>query len=398
MSEPLVFRPWSSATKADPYPVYARLRAEAPVVFHEDLGVWTVARHRDVEAVLRDWKSFSSASGITVGGFAGLKPMIILMDPPRHDELRRLIARAFTPRRVAVLEERMRSIAAELLAPLAAAGAGDLVAAFARPFPTTVIAELLGVDAGDREAFCRWSDAIMLSGSDAAALEAAYGNIFDYFETTVARRRRQPGEDLVSALLRAEATGTGLTEDELLGFCALLLIAGHETMTNFLSLAAVTLDRLPDVRPQLIGDQGMLAPAVEELLRFEPPVHGLARTAVADVQLGGRSIGQGDMVLLLLGSANRDPDAFDDPDRFDLGRAATGSAAFGFGVHFCLGAGLARLEARVALGELLRRLPDFAVTADPIRWRTAIPTRGPVELPIATRRPTSNPAGVSSAR
>ena len=382
MEESLTFRPWSTATKADPYPVYARLRAEAPVRFHEDLGVWTIARHRDVEGALRDWETYSSASGITVGGFGGFKPMIILMDPPRHHDLRRLLSRAFTPRRVAVLEERMRAIAADLLGPMLSAGGGDFVAEFARPYPTTVIAELLGVDPGDRDAFCRWSDAIMLSGSDAAELEAAYANLFEYFETAVARRRRQPGEDLVSALLRGESAEGGLSEDELLGFCALLLIAGHETMTNFLSLAALTVDRLPELRRELIEDPGRCGVAVEELLRFEPPVHGLARTVTADVELAGQTIPRGDMVLLLLGSANRDPDAFEEPDRFDLAHVGGDNAAFGFGVHYCMGAGLARLEARVGLEELLRRMPDFVVGADPIRWRTAIPTRGPIDLPL----------------
>jgi cytochrome P450 len=382
MPEFRTFRPWSDETKADPYTVYAWLRTEAPVQYHENLGVWTVARHHDVEYALRDWEIFSSASGITVGGFAGLKPMIILMDPPRHNELRRLLSRAFTPRRVAVLEERMRAIAADLLHPMVTAGGGDLVAQFARPYPATVIAELLGVDSGDRDAFCRWSDAIMLSGSDAAELEAAYGNIFEYFETTVSRRRRQQGEDVVSALLRGESTEGGLSEDELLGFCALLLIAGHETMTNFLSLAALTIDRLPRLHRQLVGDPSLLEAAVEELLRFEPPVHGLARTVMADVELGGRIIPKGDMVLLLLGSANRDPLAFDDPDRFDLVRVGGDNAAFGFGVHYCMGAGLARLEARVGLEELLRRMPEFTVIADPLRWRTLIPTRGPVDLPV----------------
>lgn len=382
MQESLTFRPWSTAIKADPYPFYARLRAEAPVWFHENLGVWTIARHRDVEDALRDWETFSSASGITVGGFAGLKPMIILMDPPRHNELRRLLSRAFTPRRVAVLEERMRAVAADLLGPIARSGGGDLVAQFARPYPATVIAELLGVDPGDRDAFCRWSDAIMLSGSDAAQLEAAYGNLFEYFETAVTRRRRQPGEDLVSVLLRGESGEGGLNEDELLGFCALLLIAGHETMTNFLSLAALTLDRLPGLRRELLDNPSLVSAAVEELLRFEPPVHGLARTVTVDVEFAGQTIPQGNMVLLLLGSANRDPDAFEDPDRFDLARVAGDNAAFGFGVHYCMGAGLARLEARVGLEELLRRMPQFAVRADRIRWRTAIPTRGPVDLPV----------------
>lgn len=380
-ADPHAFRPWKRETKADPYPVYARLRAEAPVRFQPELGVWTVARHRDVEMALRDWQTYSSAEGITVGGFAGLKPMIILMDPPRHDELRRLLARAFTPRRVAVLEDRMRAIARNLLSPIAQAGEGDLVAGFARPYPATVIAELLGVSPADQDEFCRWSDDIMLSGSDPDALSAAYTRMFEYFETTVARRRREPGEDLVSALVRAGSSGE-LHEDELLGFCALLLIAGHETMTNFLSLAALTIDRDDGLRSALVESPAAMGAAVEELLRYEPPVHALARTATRDTELGGQQIPAGQMVLLLLASANRDPDVFDDPDRFRLDRPAAPGVAFGFGTHYCMGAGLARLEARVALEELLAAMPGFRVTADPVRWRTAVPTRGPVDLPV----------------
>lgn len=382
VADPLDLLPWKQRQKADPHLVYERLRDEAPVRFQEHLGVWTVARYHDVETALRDWETFSSAGGITVGGFAGLKPMIILMDPPRHDQLRRLLSRAFTPRRVAVLEERMRAIAVELLEPLVRRGEGDLLAEFCRPYPAIVIAELLGVSPADRTDFCRWSDEIMLSGSDDDAIAAAYADMFDYFETTISRRRREPGEDLVSALVRSESADGALTEDELLGFCALLLIAGHETMTNFLSLAALTIDGDRSIRDALVADDAVIPKAIDELLRFEPPVHGIARTLTVDTVLGEQQLAAGEMVLLLLASANRDPEVFSDPDRFVLDRTPGAGVAFGFGTHYCMGAGLARLEARVAIEELLRAMPDFRVATDQLRWRTMIPTRGPTAVPV----------------
>lgn len=378
----LDFRPWRPETKADPFSYYARLRAEAPVRFHERLGVWSLARHADVERALRDWQTYSSAGGITVGGFAGFKPMLITMDPPRHDELRKLVARAFTPRRVAVLEARMRSVASSLLEPLAAAGTGDLLADFARPYPATVIAELLGVSPADQAEFCRWSDEIMLSGADHGVLAEAYEHLFEYFETTVARRRREPAEDLVSALVRAQATEGSLSDDELLGFCALLLIAGHETMTNFISLAAITLQHHADVRERLRSHPEAVAPTIEELLRYEPPVHAIARTLRREVTIDDHVLPAGEMVLLLLASANRDETVFSDADTFDPDRGSAG-LAFGFGTHYCMGAGLARLEARVALDEMLRLVPDVEL-AHPIEWRSAIPTRGPAALPFTT--------------
>jgi cytochrome P450 len=378
------FNPYSRRLHADPYPAYARLRDEEPVCHNAKLGFWALARYDDVLAALKDWETYSSASGITLAAFSGLKPMIILMDPPRQGELRKLLLKAFTPRRVAGLEARIREIARELIGAFAGRGACELMADFAAPYPTTVIAELLGIPRADREQFKAWSDAIMTAPSvDGEALTRAYAAIFAYFERIVAERRRRPGDDLVSALVAAEAEGRRLTEDELLGFCALLLIAGNETMANFLGNAVWTLARQPEARRALAADASLLPVAVEELLRYEPPVHELARTLTRDVVLHGRTLAKGDRVLLLLASANRDPRRFAEPERLDLRRDPNLHLAFGFGIHFCMGASLARLEARVALEELLAALPEYRVTAEAIRWFRTPAVRGPAALPLA---------------
>jgi cytochrome P450 len=383
MARVVEFNPYSRRHHADPYPAYAKLRDETPVARNERLGIWMLSRYDDVLDALKDWKTFSSASGITVQAFTGLKPMIILMDPPDQTRIRGILLKALTPRRIDALEERIRRIARDLIAAFSAQGSCDFVRAFAAPYPTTVIAELLGIDVADREKFKHWSDAIMTSASPQAdSLAEAYGQIFDYFEGVVAQRRAKPGDDLISALVAAEEQGERLSEDELLGFCALLLIAGNETMANFLSNAMLTLHRQPVAHRSLVADPSSLATAVDELLRFEPPVHELARTLKHDVELRGQKLCEGDRVLLLLASANRDASRFDSPERLILTRDPNPHLSFGFGIHFCMGASLARMEARVALDELLRRIPDYRVTSDEIEWFRTPSVRGPARLPI----------------
>jgi cytochrome P450 len=217
---------------------------------------------------------------------------------------------------------------------------------------------------------------------DADSLTKAYEAIFAYFDRIIAERRRHPGEDLVSALVAAEADGKRLSEDELLGFCALLLIAGNETMANFLSNAVLTLDRQPDARRELVAEPSLLPSAVEELMRFEPSVHELGRTLTRSVELHGQTLPKGDRVLLMLAAANRDPRRFDAPGRLDLRRDPNPHLSFGFGIHFCMGASLARLEARVALEELLASLPGYRVATPEIRWFRTPAVRGPAALPL----------------
>lgn len=378
------FNPYSRRIAADPYPVYARLREEEPVAWNERFRFWAISRHADVHEALRDWDTWRSGQGITLATFTGLKPMIILMDPPRQVELRRILLKAFTPRRVAGLESRIRAIARELVDGFAGAGSCDFVREFAAPYPTTVIAELLGVDRADRERFKAWSDAIMLSkGPDDGDLKQAYGAIFEYFAGVAEERRARPQDDLVTALVRAEDGGHRLSEDELLGFCALLLIAGNETMANFLGNALWTLHRHADARRTLQADPARIPDALEELLRYETPAPSLGRTLSRDLELHGCTLRKGDRALLLISAANRDPRVFPDPDRFDIERDSSSHLSFGFGIHFCMGASLARLEARVALEEILVRIPDYRVTSDEFPWFHTQSVRGPAELPLA---------------
>lgn len=374
------FNPYSRKLLANPHPEYCRLREESPIARNARFGFWTISRYDDVLAALKDWRTYSSASGITLASFSGLKPMLILMDPPRHDDLRALLLRAFTPRRVSRLEARIRSVAREIISGFHGRGSCELICEFASPYPTTVIAELLGVDVRDRDQFKAWSDAIMTSASvEASSLERAYGEIFSYFERIVAERRKRPRDDLVSALVGAEASA-GVSDEEILGFCALLLIAGNETMANFLGNAMLTLDRHPGARRELVRDSSALRTATDELLRFEPSVHELARTLTRDVTLHGETLSAGDRVLLMIAAANRDPRRFPAPDRLDLRRTPNPHLSFGFGIHFCMGASLARMEARIALEELLAAIPRYRVVEDEISWFRTPAVRGPKSL------------------
>jgi cytochrome P450 len=313
--------------------------------------------------------------------------MMILMDPPRHDQLRALVSKAFTPRRIAALTSGIEDIADHLTAGLIQeAGPADFVADFAAVLPAMVIADLLGVPREDRTQFRQWSNALVQSdpthGETAEGLAAAAA-IYGYFTDVLADRRGQPRDDLMSALVGAEIDGKHLDDDELLGFCLLLLIAGHETTSNLLANAAVVLADYRDTRHRLAGDETLLGPAVEELLRYDSPVQGLSRTLTRDLTLHGVTMSAGDSVLVLFGSANRDERVFADPDVFDIGRKPEHQVAFGRGIHFCLGASLARMEARIALRALLARLPNWEVDLGRAQRLRSGPIRGYLSLPIS---------------
>jgi hypothetical protein len=289
--------------------------------------------------------------------------MMMLLDPPRHGQLRALVNRAFTPRRVAALEPRIRALARDLVDDFVEDGSGDLVEQFSGPLPATVIAELMGVPAEDGLMFRDKSTAIVTQdakgGGDLDFTPAI--ELTMYMGAAYEERRTRPRDDLMSALLEAEIDGEKLSQEELLGFALLLLVAGNETTTNLISNAVALLDQFPDQRKQLVADPSLLPAAIEEFLRFESPVQGLSRTLRKDAEIHGSTIPENAHILLLYASANRDERRIDDPERFDISRDAKAHLAFGFGTHFCLGASLARLEARIALEELLARLPDFRV-------------------------------------
>jgi cytochrome P450 len=388
------YDPFDATIIDDPYPTYRLLRDEEPVYHAAESDTWVLSRHDDVETALLDHYSYSSVGGVfpTPPGsnfVQSMLPMMILIDPPRHNQLRALVSRGFTPRRIAALNDGIEQLAQDLVGHLEG-GSADFVVDFAGVLPTMVIADLLGVPREDRDQFRRWSGSLVQAdpthGQTADAL-SAMASMYNYFTDFLTDRRRSPRQDLMSALVSAEIDGVRLTDEELLGFCALLLIAGTETTTNLLGNAAVVLAQHPDSRRRLAGDHTLLGPAIEELLRYESPIQGLSRTLTRDITLHNTTMSRGESVLLLFGSANRDERVFPDPDVFDIDRKPEHLVAFGKGVHFCLGASLARMEARIALTALLQRMPNWDVDLESAQRLRSGPIRGYISLPISCPAP-----------
>jgi cytochrome P450 len=363
--------PLDPGFRRDPFPLYEAARRGHPVLVHEGLPlpVASVFRYEDCQAILRDPESWSNEFPLPrqAGGVAeDLPPPSMLgTDPPAHTRLRSLVNKAFTPRIVQRLEPRMREIADTLLDAALDAGEVDLVAALAYPLPVVVIAEILGIPPADRERFKHWSDEAVASlglaffgGLDPERL-ARQRRLFDemraYFVPLAEERRREPQEDLLSGLVRAEHEGTHLSHDEMLSMLVLLLVAGNETTTTLIGNTALELLAHPGEEKRLRDDPGLLPRAIDEVLRFASPVQFDPRRATRAVTLHGVRIEPDGFVLCWLGSANRDERVFERPERFDVARERNPHLAFGFGPHYCLGANLARLEARVAVGALLAR-------------------------------------------
>jgi len=390
----LHFDPYDPALHADPYPVYRRLRDEFPLHYEASRDFYTLSRYDDVLASLEAPAIWCSRHGVAIGVSLPPEavreaPLLIMMDDPRHRQLRGLVSRAFTPRRVAELEPRIRKIAGTLLDSFVESEAPDLVRDFAAPLPTIVIAELLGVPLADQRWFKQKSteiaqfDPTRPAGVDPQGGVGPAMELGRYLAGALDERRRAPRDDLLSALLEAQVDGQHLTPPELIGFAFLLLVAGNETTTNLISNAAILLDRHQGQRQLLIEAPARIPTALEEFLRYDAPVQGLARTTTRPVRVHGVEIPEGAKVLLLFASANRDPRRIADPDRFDVTRDPNPHLAFGFGTHFCLGASLARLEARVAFEELLARLPGYRLRPGPIERLCSGPIRGALRLPLA---------------
>ncbi len=398
--EQLVYDPFDPAVRRDPHPYYAVLRREAPVHHVPGLDVWAVSRHADVVAVLRDPQRFSSAAmAQLMWRAADLAPpngddrgpdrnaaAIIGCDPPAHTRLRGIVSRAFTPRRIAELEQRVRKIARDLLASFVATGTCDLVADYAVPLPVAVIAELLGVDPDRHRDFKRWSDAMMRAVFDtpgeeeARAIGACLVDMNAYLDETIAARRLRPGDDVIGTLLWAEAVDGALNADELKLFVFTLLVAGNVTTTHLIANAMLALVAHPGELVKVTATPALVPAMVEEALRYDGPVQFLFHTATDDVEVAGVPIPKGAMVAPLFASANRDERVFPRPDRFDVTRNPKDHLAFGHGLHFCLGAALARLEARVAFEELLPAIRDPSPIEDEIVWSNALTLRGPTAL------------------
>ncbi|HVX20059.1 MAG TPA: cytochrome P450 [Acidimicrobiales bacterium] len=404
---PLAYSPYDYAIHEDPYPTYARLRAEAPVYRNDALDFWALSRHRDVLAAFRDVDHFSNAYGVSLdpaafGPDAHRAMSFLAMDPPAHTRLRSLVGKSFTPRRVAELEPRIRELTVEHLEPALEQGSFDFVADFAGKLPMDVISELVGVPKADRAELRRLADLVVHreegvtdvppEGAEAAMVLAAY------YADMVADRRRRPADDLTSALLAADLDGDRITDEEAIGILFLMVVAGNETTTKLLANAWYWAWRFPDQRAKPFADPARVPDWVEETLRYDNSTQMLVRVTRQDVAIPdgivddgagpGRvaTIPEGDKVLLLVGSANRDEAVFAHPDRYDLDRAGPdgdGKAlvSFGGGRHFCMGAPLARLEARVALGELVARTATYDVDPDGIRRVHSINVRGFAALP-----------------
>jgi cytochrome P450 len=370
----------------DPYPTFARFRAEAPVLWHDDAQLWTIARHDDVTRISRDPATFCSGKGVLPADrqrdITGAES-ILFLDPPDHQRHRKLVSPAFTPRRIAAIEHRVRELARELLDPISSGDPIDFAPAVAEPLPMLVIAEMLGVPAEDRDRFKVWSDAMIDAATEPKdeTYRLAF-ELWEYFEKIIEQRRVDPADDLISVIAHAEVDDVPLNNAELNGFCMTLLVAGNETTRNLITGGVEALGRCPDQLRRLVEDRTLVPTAVEEMLRWVTPVMNFARTATTDVEMRGQQIGAAEMVFMLYGAANRDAEVFGpSADTFDVGRQPNPHMAFGFGEHFCMGASLARIEARVLFDELLQRFSSIELAGEPERLRSSL-MRSLVRLPV----------------
>lgn len=383
---------FSKEVRRNPYPMFEQIRRGSPVLHNPAADLWMVFDYDGVKRVLTDHESFSSA----VSPSGATSQWLIFFDPPRHTKLRALITRAFTPRAVADLEPRIRELSAQLLDSLMDHEEIDLVADYAVPLPLRVISEMLGAPAVDYPRFRRWSDVILglshsVSGDEnAAAAEREFGVVTEemrgYLGELLTQRRAAPRQDLLTGLVEASVDGVRLSDDEILGFFQLLLVAGHETTTNLISNAIVSLVESPAELARLRASPELLSSAIEEVLRYRSPVQATFRLTRRDIELHGQVIPAGKLVLPMMGSANRDPRQFQDAERFDITRDPNPHLAFGHGMHFCIGAPLSRLEAKIALPDLLARMKTIELTTKEWEPREAFHVHGPARLPIRFKR------------
>ncbi|MEU1309106.1 cytochrome P450 [Streptomyces cinnamoneus] len=396
------FDPWNPRFVADPYPGYARLRATGRIHWFAPSRQWLVPHHADVRALLRDRRlgrtylhRFTHEEFGRTPPPAAHEPFHVLngnglldLEPPDHSRIRRLVAKAFTPRRVDDLAPTVRRLAGELVSGLLAEGGGDLIAAVAEPLPVAVIAEMLGIPAADRPLLRPWSADICgmyeLNPGEETARRAvrASAEFSAYLRELIADRRARPGDDLLTALIGAHDEGDRLTEQEMVSTCVLLLNAGHEATVNTTGNGWWALFRHPAQLAALRADPALLPGAIEELLRYDTPLQLFERWVLDDIEIGGTLVPRGSEVALLFGSANRDPARFPDPGRLDVTRADNPHLGFGAGIHYCLGAPLARIELQAVFGELLRRAPRLRLVAEP-QWKPGFVIRGLRELLVA---------------
>lgn len=405
MSHDAVFQLGSAATWPDPWPMYRALRDHDPVhhvrTDNPDHDYYVLSRHADIWAAARDHRTFSSAQGLTVNygelEMIGLtdNPPMVMQDPPVHTEFRKLVSRGFTPRQVEAVEPKVREFVIERIERLRADGGGDIVAELFKPLPSMVVAHYLGVPESDRGQFDGWTDAIVAAntadGGIGGALETlgdALGGMMAYFTALIEKRRTQPEDDTVSHLV---AAGVGAEGDiagvlSILAFTFTMVTGGNDTTTGMLGGSVQLLHRHPDQRRSLVENPELIAESVDEFLRLTSPVQGLARTATSDVTLGDTTIPTGRKVLLLYGSGNHDERQYGpDADDLDVRRRPRNILTFSHGAHHCLGAAAARMQSRVALEELLCRIPEFEVDLDRVVWAGGSYVRRPLSVPFTVR-------------
>ncbi|WP_328679094.1 cytochrome P450 [Streptomyces sp. NBC_00322] len=391
----MAFQDPTSELSADPYAAYARLREAGPVhriTGTDGLPAWLVTRYDDVRQALADPRLSLDKRNAAPGNYRGmalppaLDANLLNMDPPDHTRIRRLVSQAFTPRRIAQLREPIRKTADQLLDAIAPHGRADLIASYAAPLPITVICDLLGVAPEDRRDFRAWTDALVAPDpAEPSRAKEAVGGLLLSFTQLIARKRAEPADDLLSALIAVRDDEDRLSEDELMSLAFLILFAGYENTVHLIGNATLALLSHPDQLDALRADPARLGGAVGELARYDGPAPlAIRRFPVEDITIGGVTIPSGETVLLSLAAAHRDPHRFPEPDRLDIGRDVTGHLALGHGIHYCLGAPLARMETEIALAALLERFPrlELDVPYGELRWRPSIRARGLLALPV----------------
>ncbi len=397
---PLEFNPLLQEFRQNPYPIYHQFREADPVHWSEMFGFWVCTRYDDIVAILRhsqasanprDWERFDDYVE-ALGGTGPAGDMqsrwMLLKNPPDHTRLRKLVTKAFTPRVVENMRPHVQDIVHDLLDAGQAKGSFDIIQDLAFPLPVIVIAELIGVPTQDREYFKDWTTALarsldpVITPEIVQTADKATEDLIVYFTTLVAERRDSPQADLLSGLIAAEEEGDKLDEDELLATAILLFAAGHETTMNLIGNGMLALFRNPDQMAKLQAEPALIKTAVEEFLRYDGSVQITARVALEDIEIGGKTIRKNQQALLLLGAANRDPAHFSDPDRLDITRQENPHLTFGHGIHHCLGAPLARVEAQIAINSILHRMPDIHLSTDQLEWRDMLTLRGLQALPV----------------
>ncbi|MFJ3306942.1 cytochrome P450 [Streptomyces sp. NPDC086549] len=386
--------------RRDPYPLYARMRRECPV-HRSPQGIWYLTRYADVEQALGDLRlsndrdRMTRAFGARDGGLRDLSRLTARLgrvmsntDPPEHARLRKLVNKAFTARRVEALRDRVQAVVDQLLDTAVAAGpVMDVIAALASPLPHSVVCELFGIPDADRDRVKEWFRALGRITEDIDRAVEVVDQFEEYLMWLVAQRRGAPGDDLISGLVATQGRGDRLTDSELLSTCFMLITAGDETTTHLIGNGTLALLRHPDQLARLRADPALIRPAVDEMVRYDSPTQTIVRVVADEVALGDRTLAAGDVVYLVLAAANRDPDRFEAPDRLDLTRPVTRHLGFGNGPHFCLGAPLARLETELAIGTIVRRLPDLRLDTDQLEWRPNPLQRRLTALPVTYRTP-----------